>query len=249
MLVARALLFNLLFFAWTALLAVLCLPVLLLPRAAIFALAKFWARGMTALLRWIVGLDWQVRGRENVPDGPLVVAVKHQSFWDTMIYALLFDQPAIVYKRELNWVPLLGWFFRRADMIPVDRGGGGKALRALMRKAQEVLADGRVVVIAPEGTRTAPGRRVPYQPGIAALYGKLGAAVLPVALNSGLFWGRRGFLKRPGMITVEMLPPIAPGLERSAFMTELQTRIETATTRLENTAKARFATNGTEAER
>lgn len=246
---ARAFLFNLMFLLWTMLMGILCLPVLLMPRAATFALAKIWARGMTMLLRWIVGLDWQVRGHENVPDGPFVAAVKHQSFWDTMIYALLFDQPAIVYKRELNRIPLLGWYFTRADMIPVDRGGGGKALRALMRKAQEALADGRVVVIAPEGTRTAPGQRVPYQPGVAALYGKLGAAVLPVALNSGLFWGRRGFLKRPGMITIEFLPAIAPGLARPAFMSELQTRIETATTTLENAARARFATNGTEAAR
>jgi 1-acyl-sn-glycerol-3-phosphate acyltransferase len=149
-----------------------------------------------------------------------------------MICTLLFKRPAFVLKRELTWIPFFGWFLLRGGMIPVDRAAGGTALRRLLRRAKQAAADGRSVVIYPEGTRTAPGASRPYQPGVAALYEHLRLPVVPVALNSGLFWGRRSFLKRPGTITLEILEPISPGLGRRPFTEELERRLEGASLRL-----------------
>ena len=135
-------------------------------------------------------------------------------------------------KRELLWIPCYGWYARKAGMIPIDRGAGATALKAMLRRARAVMAQGRSILIFPEGTRTAVGTKRAYHPGVAALYTQLELPVVPVALNSGLFWPRRSFLKRPGRIVVEALAPLPPGLERRTFLTELQSRIETATERL-----------------
>lgn len=147
-------------------------------------------------------------------------------------FALPLRLPAYVLKRELMRIPLFGLYLRCAGMIPVDRTGGGGALKQMVAKARAAAAAGRHLLIYPAGTRTPPGERRAYHPGVAALYGQLDLPVVPVALNSGLFWGRRAFMKRPGVITVEFLPPIPPGLPRKQFMAELQARIETATERL-----------------
>src|SRR5258707_10851018 len=117
-------------------------------------------------------------------------------------------------------------------MIAVDRGAGATALKSMLRRAAAVAAQGRPIVIFPEGTRTAVGTSRPYHPGVAALYGRLRLPVVPVAVNSGLFWPRRRFLKRPGRIVVEALPPLPPGLERRAFLAELHARVEAATGRV-----------------
>ena len=132
----------------------------------------------------------------------------------------------------LTFVPFFGWLLRRAGMIPVDRAGRASALRDMIGQAKQRTVQGRPLLIFPEGTRTAPGERRPYHPGVAALYGQLGLPVVPVALNSGLFWGRRQFVKRPGTITLEFLPAIPPGLPRKAFMAELERRLEGASARL-----------------
>jgi len=231
----RSALFNLLFFGWSALLAVLFGPLLpLLSHARVLWLGRLWARTILGLLGRIIGLGHEVRGWDNVPRGPKILAVKHQSAWDTVVFLLLLDDPAYVIKRELLRIPLFGGYLRRVGMIAVDRRGGARALRALVRDSEAALAAGRPVVIFPEGTRVAPGERRPYHPGIAALYLRTGAAVVPVALNSGRFWGRRSFLKRPGRIVLEFLPPIEPGLGRKAFGQELERRIETACQRLDD---------------
>jgi 1-acyl-sn-glycerol-3-phosphate acyltransferase len=228
----RSLLFNLGFFGWTLLVVVLGLPCLLLPRRYTYRLGAFWVRVSLALLDRLVGLDHRVVGLEHRLGGAAIYAVKHQSAWDTLVFALLLDEPAYVLKRELTFVPFFGWLLRRAGMIPVDRAGRASALRRMIGQARRTAAEGRPLLIYPEGTRTAPGEHRPYQPGVAALYGQLGLPVVPVALNSGLFWGRRQFVKRPGTITVEFLPAIPPGLPRKAFMAELERRLEGASARL-----------------
>jgi 1-acyl-sn-glycerol-3-phosphate acyltransferase len=228
----RALLFNAGFYLWTAVLGVLALPVLLMKRKKALALGRIWAGGSMALLRWTVGLTWEMRGRGNLPPGAAIVAVKHQSAWDTIVLPLLFRDFAVVLKRELLWIPVYGWYAKRLAAIPVDRAAGAPALRRMLADAAGPKREGRPIVIFPEGTRTAPGARRPYHPGVAALYKQLGVPLVPVALNSGLFWGRRAFLKRPGRIVLEFLPPIPPGLERRAAMAQLQERIEEATGRL-----------------
>jgi 1-acyl-sn-glycerol-3-phosphate acyltransferase len=229
---SRSLAFNIGFFAWTSIALLAGSPALLLPRAATYAVGRSWVRGTLALLAALVGLRHRVRGLENRPPGPAIFAVKHQSTWDTLVFALLLHQPAYVLKRELIHIPLFGWYLLRAGMIPVDRTAGATALKKMVAAARAVAAAGRPILIFPEGTRTAPGEHRPYQPGVAALYGQLGLPVVPVALNSGLFWGRRQFTKRPGTITVEFLPAIPPGLPRKTFLAELQHRLDSASDRL-----------------
>jgi 1-acyl-sn-glycerol-3-phosphate acyltransferase len=238
MILVRSLIFNLAFWLWTALMVLVAQPMLALPRQAMLATARVWGRGIVALLRVLVGLRHEERGRERLPEEPVILAFKHQSAWETLMLALLVQDPVIVLKRELTRIPLFGWGLLHAGMIPIDRDQGSRALRSLIRGAEAALARGSSVVIFPEGTRVAPGERRPHHPGIAALYGRLDTPVVPVALNSGLFWARRGFVKRPGRIVVEFLEPIAPGLDRKAFMAELEKRLEGATARLVAEARA-----------
>ena len=228
----RSLVFNLAFYGWTAFLGVAALPMLLAPRARAMRFGRWWSRSVLDLARAVAGIDYELRGAKHLPREPAIIAMKHQSAWDTLAVPALLGDVAIVLKRELLWIPLYGWYARKAGMIPVDRGAGASALKSMVRRARDVIAEGRPIVIFPEGTRTAVGAKRPYHPGVAALYTQLGLPVVPVAVNSGLFWPRRSFIKRPGRIVVEALPPLPPGLDRKAFLAELQSRIETATERL-----------------
>lgn len=241
MLLLRSLAFNLVFFLWTGLMLLLWLPSLWRGHEAIVRGQRLWAGHVVWLLRRLAGISHQERGRERLPAGGVIIAAKHQSAWDTLIWHLIADDPAIVMKQELLSIPIYGAFCRKSRMIAVDRQGGTKAMRAMLEAARRALAEGRPIVIFPQGTRTAPGTPAtaqPYLPGVAALYRGLGVPVVPVALNSGLFWPRHGFLRRPGRIVLEYLEPIAPGLPRASFMIELERRIERATERLEAEARA-----------
>jgi len=244
MLFLRSLAFNIAFIAWTAIVAIGCLPALLLPRAATFAVSRFWAHGVLALLAALVGLRHEVRGTERLPEGPVIYAVKHQSAWETIAFALLIPGFAGVYKRELLRIPIYGWYMWRATMIPIDRSAGAGALRKMLRNARTAVGEGRPIVVMPEGTRVAPGAHRHYHSGIAALYRDLGIPVVPVALNSGYFWGRRAFVKRPGTIVFALLEPIAPGLDRREFMELLKKRIEDAAEALGKEAQAQLGENG-----
>ncbi len=228
----RSLAFNVGWYLGSVLFALAGAPLLLAPRRVVVAWARSWITFVLWWLRVTCGLTHRVTGRENQPAGPVIIACKHQSTWETLAFTLLFPDIAIVLKRELLFIPIVGWAMARAGNIAVARGDGGAALRGLVKQAKAALADGRSIVIFPEGTRVAPGDRRPYQVGTAALYRQLGVPVVPMALNSGLFWGRRKWIKRPGTITLEVLPPIAPGLRREAFMETLTDRIESATARL-----------------
>jgi 1-acyl-sn-glycerol-3-phosphate acyltransferase len=228
----RSLLFNVAFWLWTGVMVLVVLPLLLWPRRTMMAAARLWERGVQRLLATLVGLTYEVRGRERIPAEPAVFAIKHQSTWETLAVHLLLRDPAIVLKRELTQIPLFGQYLLHAGMIRIDRRGGARALRSLVEDARAALARGSEVVVFHEGTRAPPGGRNPYHPGIAALYLQLGCEVVPVALNSGLFWGRRSFVKRPGRIVIEFLAPIGPGLERKAFMAELERRLEGASAAL-----------------
>ncbi len=232
MIVLRSLVFQVAFYLWTAALALPGLPLLLAPPSWMMRYGSFWSRGILWLLAVIVGLDHEVRGAEHLPPGPMLIAMKHQSAWDTFAAPVVFRNPAMVMKRDLGWIPFYGWYSVKAGMIPIDRSGGARALKAMVTAGRRALAQGRPVLIFPEGTRTAPGVHLPYHPGVAALYRQLGVALVPVAVNSGRFWGRRHFLKRPGRIVVEILPAIPAGGERRAVMAELEARIEAATARL-----------------
>jgi 1-acyl-sn-glycerol-3-phosphate acyltransferase len=229
-LIARSCLFNVCLWLWTAVMLIAALPWLAFPPRLMLAHSRVWMRGVHLLLASVVGLEHEVRGQAS--PNPAIFAFKHQSAWETLAIHLLLDGAAIALKRELTQIPLFGWCLLHAGMIPIDRSGGARALRGLIGGGRAALARGAPIVIFPEGTRAAPGEHRPYHPGVAALYRHLDCPVVPVALNSGVFWGRRRFIKRPGRIVVEFLPPIEPGLERKAFLTELRNRLEPATERL-----------------
>jgi 1-acyl-sn-glycerol-3-phosphate acyltransferase len=240
--VLRALLFNLVFFVGTGIFGIAGLPFLLTPRRTAMRFGRFWAQAVLAALKLIVGLDGEIRGRQNLPPGACIIAMKHQSMWDTLMLPPLLGDPAVVIKRELQYVPFYGWYATRAGSIFIDRQGGAAALRRLLGAAKRAIAMGRPVVIFPQGTRTAPGEpagAAPYQRGVAALYRELGVPLVPAAVNSGLYWGRRAFLKRSGRIVLEFLEAIPPGLPRRELMPLLEGRIEAATAALEREARGK----------
>jgi 1-acyl-sn-glycerol-3-phosphate acyltransferase len=231
-LLARSILFNILFYLNLVVLLIIAIPTLLLPPQAIIGMAKLWGRISLWLLCVVCGTKYEFRGLDRIPKGPLIVAAKHQSTWETFALLSLFKHPIFIIKRELTWIPLFGWFTIKGKMIPVDRGSGSQALSAMTVRAREVIRGGRQLFIFPEGTRRAAGAEARYKFGVAHLYDVIGVPCVPVALNSGLFWRRRSFIRLPGTIVVEFLDPIEPGLDKQTFFQRLQDEIETATARL-----------------
>ena len=232
MIIIRSVVFNVLFYLVLAAYLMVAMPTLLLPRWGIIRLAQHWGRVNLHLLRIVCGITVDWRGLEKIPAGAFLVAAKHQSVWETFALLTLFRDPTYILKRELLWLPLFGWAAWRAGMIPVDRGGGKPALAAMAAHVRDALAAGKQIIIFPEGTRRPAGAEPKYKYGIAHLYGEGIAACVPIALNSGLFWPRRQFLRYPGTITVEILDPIAPGLPIDEFFERLQRDLEAATARL-----------------
>jgi 1-acyl-sn-glycerol-3-phosphate acyltransferase len=228
----RSILFNLSYLLWSVIMHIVCLPLLLAPEAWVWKAAHLWIDGTLFLLRLTCGLGHRELGVEHLPKGPAIIAAKHQSAWETLFLSRRLGRPAFILKRELLMIPVFGWFIQKVGMIAVDRAGKAAALKKMVRDANDRFAQGRQIIIFPEGTRVAPGEHKPYQPGIAALYGQLNVPVVPVALNSGLYWGRKAWMKKPGKILVEYLPPIPPGLDRKAFMAELEKRLEPAAQKL-----------------
>lgn len=232
MILVRSILFNVLFYLNTLILLIMALPTFFLPYRAIVWVATTWGRLNLFLLRVICGVKYEVRGREKIPKGPLLVAAKHQSAWETFALLHLFDDPLFIVKRELMWIPIFGWLMVKGRMVPVDRSAGGQALSAMIERARIELADNRQLIIFPEGTRRAAGAEPRYKHGVAHLYAAMQVPCVPIALNSGLFWPRRSILRIPGTVVVEILDPIAPGLAKDVFIKRLQSDIETATARL-----------------
>lgn len=213
MLWLRSALFALFFYAGTVVAVLLSFPISLLGTRPLRAWADLWCGSQRLLARPLLGVRTRVEG--HIPSGSVLIAAKHQSMYETLEMFVLLDEPAMVLKRELADIPFWGWVVRRYGVIPVDRSGGAKALRRMMRAAQAAIAENRPIVIFPEGTRVPPGEQPPLQPGFAGLYRALGLPVVPVAIDSGRLWPRRSFLKRPGIITLRFGEPIPPGLKRA----------------------------------
>jgi 1-acyl-sn-glycerol-3-phosphate acyltransferase len=243
---ARSLLFNALFYANLLAHMIAALPTLVLPYPVLRVFIRSYARSSLWLLRVICGTQVSWRGTENIPQGSCIVACKHQSAWDTFALYVVLEDPIYILKRELMWIPLFGWFTWKAGLIPVDRSAGMAALARMTARAQRALGGPRPrqLVIFPEGTRRAPGASPSYKPGIVHLFARAGLPCVPAALNSGLFWPRRSLLRLPGTISVEFLPPIAPGFDRAGFLPRLQDAIETASARLIQEAGIRDQESG-----
>jgi 1-acyl-sn-glycerol-3-phosphate acyltransferase len=226
-----------LFYFFLVLWLLFALPTFLMPRRAILAVAGWWARSNLLLMRAICGIRVEFRGVGKIPNGPLIVASKHQSMWETFALLQFFDQPLYILKRELKWIPFFGWYLMKADMIDVERAAGGRALRDMVRRAGKAVREGRQLIIFPEGTRRPVEAPPRYKPGVAQVYKDSGVACLPVALNSGLFWPRRTFMRYPGTLVVEFLDPLPPGLARDEFIDRVRDAIEAATDRIVKDAR------------
>jgi 1-acyl-sn-glycerol-3-phosphate acyltransferase len=228
----RTVLFNLCFYVSTILYMILCLPVLLLTRRMLWRVVDSWIDTNLWFLRVICDITVEFSGTERIPEGPLLVASKHQSTAETYALLKLFSDPIYVLKRELMWIPIFGWYLAKARMIPVNRGARAGAMSEMAERARRAMARGSQILIFPEGTRQAPDAAPNYKYGVAFLYGELGVPCLPVALNAGLYWPRRSWNMRPGVIRIEVLEPIPSGLHPDAFLTRLQNELEPATARL-----------------
>jgi 1-acyl-sn-glycerol-3-phosphate acyltransferase len=242
--IVRSILFNILFYLNLVVLLFVALATLLMPRRYVLEMAKLWGRSSVWLLRVVCGTSVEFRGVDRMPSGPLIVAAKHQSTWETFALLRWFDDFTFIVKRELMWLPIFGWCMWKGGMVPVDRGRGSQALAAMAARANLEIRRGRQLIIFPEGTRRPPGAEPSYKFGIAHLYANIGVPCIPVALNSGLFWPRRAFLRYPGTIVVEFLDPIPPGLPVDEFFQRLRDAIETATARLVAEGRAELARNG-----
>ncbi|OJW54005.1 MAG: hypothetical protein BGO67_08040 [Alphaproteobacteria bacterium 41-28] len=227
----RSIAFNSAFYGWTFFCSLLFLPVLILPRPFALRIAKVWIIGVFWICKHILGLQIKVVGKEKLLIKPVIFAIKHQSAWETMIFPYFLSDFSIVLKQELLWIPFFGWYLKKVGIIPLSRSKrkGAQDLKNLLKNAEQSAARGQPILIFPEGTRSKPGQKGTYHSGVASLYLHLKIPVVPIAHNAGLFWPRRGFLKYPGRITLEILDPIEPGLSRQEFMGILENKIESKT--------------------
>ena len=226
----RSHLFDAVLVLWTAMFAP-ALAVLLIcgrPKLPIRATSRVWAKGILVALRWTVGLTHVEHGRHNLPAGPYLIVANHQSPWETIAFLTLVPNVAIVAKRELLAIPVMGWFLRHSPMILIDRERGGSAIRHMLSETRKALAQGRPVLVFPEGSRRSVSSDVEFKRGIELLYLQLGVPVLPVALDSGRFWGADTPFKRRGAITVSYLSPIQPGLSGTEFLRRAQRAVQDA---------------------
>lgn len=223
----RTLLFNVVFYIGSLLIALLLLPTFLFPTKVVFAGITFYFKSVYFMEKYILGLDYKIIGEEHIPDGgSFIIASKHQSAYETLKLFILFDKPAIIYKKELQWIPLWGLYLIFSKMIPINRGKSRAALNSIITNSKDVVESGRPIAIFPQGTRTKPGEKKPYKSGFMRLYEHYNLPILPVALNSGCFWGKNSFLKKPGTVTFKILPLIPAGHDPKQVLQQLQEDIE-----------------------
>ncbi len=231
----RTALFYLVFIGQTAVLAIIVGIIGLVARGRTplgWALAQYWCWSNIHILRWIAGVRTDVSGDEHIPPGGCIIASKHQSDWDVFAVFPHTGRPAYIVKKELMRIPFFGWAARSLDCIEVDRQKGAEAIPEMMRQARDAIGRGCRIVIFPEGTRKAPLAPPDYRQGIVRMYVELGVPVVPVALNSGLFWGRNSLVIWPGTARARFLPAIEPGLAPDVFLDRLKKAIETDSDRL-----------------
>lgn len=227
MIMARSWIFEISFLLWTVLVAVSCLPALIFRRSTL-ACIRFWVKGVMVLARVLCGITYRVEGKENIPKGACIIAAQHQSSFETYRLFVEIDAPVFVLKRELMWVPIIGWYIRCAGLVPIDRGAGATAMRQMLRAAAAAVQRGAQMIVFPEGTRVPPGESRPYRPGIVALYHHCKVPLIPMALNTGYTWGKTRVRKEPGEIVFKFLPAIETGLGKDELLAALRERLETA---------------------
>jgi 1-acyl-sn-glycerol-3-phosphate acyltransferase len=220
----RSAVFDVIFFIWgvIASLSSLVLYWITPSRAAIVFIARTWMRGVDLMEPVILGLKYDLRGKENLPAPPYIVAMQHQSAWETFKLLLWFPEPAIVLKEELLDLPIWGDCARRYGAIPVKRSRKADDLTKFLKESRAMAETGRPIVLYPQGTRTGPGKPSIYNRGVAALQEELKIPIVPVTLDSGQYWGKNAFMKYAGTIHVKIHPPIPPGLAREEVMDQIR---------------------------
>jgi 1-acyl-sn-glycerol-3-phosphate acyltransferase len=226
MLAVRSATFNIVFYAFTALCSIIAMFCAIFWPSRLLMVARLWSRGWLYAYGRLCGVSYRVEGAEHVPAGPCIIAMKHQSIWESCAVFAIFTHPVFVLKSELLWIPIFGWVMKRMGSIGVKRGTGRLALQSMIRGAREASARGCQIVVFPEGTRSAPGSQPAYKSGVSHLYTALQLPCVPVALNSGLLWPRRRFLRPPGVISVRILAAISPGLPRQQMFDRMVHDIE-----------------------
>lgn len=238
MLLLRSIIFNVFFFSHTAFFAILQTVLFFTTLTQTIFIARLWAQGSLFLLRIIVGLTWRVEGVENIPNYPCIIASKHQSLWETIVFYLVLKRPVFVLKKELTRIPFYGWTLFKLRSIAIDRSAGASSLKKLFASSKKAIESNRQIIIFPEGTRSTPGVRQSYKSGIAMLYSQLDVPIVPVALDSGIFWPKRSFIKKPGCITLKFLKPIPPAFEKKEFTKRLEDVIESESLALFEASKS-----------
>ena len=224
----RSVLFLITFYLFTAVLFTLMLPTLLLPRCIAFAFLSFWTKSARWLLKVFCDIKVNVKGVENLPkQNGYIIASKHESAMETVLFHSLVPNVFYIFKRELLWIPLANIHAIKTGCVGINRSAGGSAMRTMLEKTKKHLAEGLNLVIFPEGTRVAPDAPTKCAPGIAFLYANCNVPVVPVALNTGYCWGKNKTLKKAGTVTVSFLKPIEPGLEKREFLHRLENEFET----------------------
>lgn len=226
----RSLIFVITIYGWMLVLGLVFAPYALFSKRGALRACKIYARSTIWLARWMVGLRGEVRG--PVPTGEVVIAAKHQSFFDIILIFDAVPHAKFIMKRELLWTPIIGMYARRLGCIPVNRGKRGAAVAKMVKDVAKEFTEPGQLVIYPQGTRVAPGATKPYKVGTAVLYEGLGYPCVPAATNVGVFWPRTGILRKPGHAIVEFLDPIVPGVGRREFLLQLEEEIETASNNL-----------------
>lgn len=225
----RAALFNILYYGLTLIIGILIIPSLLLPEKIYWPFIRCYFYFVYLLEKYVLGLNYRILGRENLPDGPYIVAAKHQSAYETLKLPLIFARPTVILKRELLQIPFWGWYAAKAGMIGINRAKPRAAMEQMISGVKHAVAQNRTVVIFPQGTRVGVNEtpiQKPYKRGIAELYAATNIPVIPMAVNTGLFWPRNAFMKRGGTVTLQFLPAIPPGLGKDEFMTRLEQELE-----------------------
>ena len=244
MIFIRSLFFNIFFYAFTTLVCLVFLPALLFPRNVILFVTRFYLKGVELIEKYILGLTYEVRGLEFLPkSGTYIVAAKHQSAYETLKLHHLFGDPTIVLKQSLMNIPVFGIFLKKIDVIPIDRSNKEESIHAVIEGAKRMRDNNRPIIIFPQGTRVPVDKTTkekPYKGGIVKMYTNAEIPIIPLALNSGLFWARNSFIKRPGKVIFEFLSPIEPGLPDKKVMRALEDRIEEKTDTLMQEAKSTY---------
>lgn len=225
MVLLRSILFNLGLWLWTGVVGLVTLPALLMPYRVSTAAIKFWIDGVIIWLRWSANIRVEVHGREHLPQEPCIIAAKHQSAWETFGMIWVVPNAVVIMKRTVLLLPIVGWFLYAAGHLPIDRAANANTLRKMLKLMQRAKAQGRHVLIFPEGTRVPVGQAPELQVGVLGLARQGKLLIVPVSLDSGKVWPKNSFLKYPGVISVRIHPPLPHQLDKKALLLALHEAI------------------------